>query len=519
MSLGPLMLQRSIFSVLTVVGLVGCGGKSDEKSTKKEDAGALGPTVAPIAIPTSGVDGVKRMNYQWGSEGSKEYAKALVACCAKGKAKDWAATRTHAEAALAKDAYHIGAHWLLGVALAQTGEPAAAVEHLVHAIASDYGRYGADLAKEADLQAFLATRQGTAVTELATKIRDDYRKRAATGLLVIARRSPFRWPEKPGVQGSSSRGELYAYDRETQRYLRLTHTDDEVAGFVRAPSGGSLAVLGFDRIDRPKADDAPLITRAFVFELDTTEWKAGPTARIAGTAREVAVGYGAGDQLLVATAAAQGRWGVAAPEVSSVDRSTGKLAKVATAMPAPRIVFSLEEGRVVRLADGVKAAWAGEPPTAASLEVAGKPIGVPESGVAAQSSIASSASYVAFATAVDPCAPSAAPSLYVADTRSTPATLKHLLTAKSRFSTRWLPNTTLLAYEDGDGAIRIWDAATGREAQKLDNKPGLALDVLSLAPAPLCKQAPPSADTGSGSADEAPLPPEEGSGGPVVAPQ
>jgi hypothetical protein len=56
---------------------------------------------------------------------------------------------------------------------------------------------------------------------------------------------------------------------------------------------------------------------------------------------------------------------------------------------------------------------------------------------------------------------------------------------------------------------------------KLDNKPGIALDVLSLAPAPLCKGAPPTVDVGSGSGDEpVPLPPEEGSGsdGPVTKP-
>jgi hypothetical protein len=45
--------------------------------------------------------------------------------------------------------------------------------------------------------------------------------------------------------------------------------------------------------------------------------------------------------------------------------------------------------------------------------------------------------------------------------------------------------------------------------------------VLSIASAPLCKQAPPVPDAGSGSADEPPLPPEEGAGsaGPVTQPQ
>jgi hypothetical protein len=130
--------------------------------------------------------------------------------------------------------------------------------------------------------------------------------------------------------------------------------------------------------------------------------------------------------------------------------------------------------------------------------------------------VAPGGGFVAFATAVDPCAQDAAPSLYVANGKT--GALKHLLTAKSRFATRWLDATTL-AYEDGEGAIRLWDATTMREALRLENKAGLALEVLSLASAPLCKQAPPTADA-AGSGDEPPLPPEEGSGGePVTKPQ
>ena len=93
--------------------------------------------------------------------------------------------------------------------------------------------------------------------------------------------------------------------------------------------------------------------------------------------------------------------------------------------------------------------------------------------------------------------------------------LKHLLTAKSRFATRWIDPTTL-AYEDGDGAIRLWDALSQHEALRLDNRAGLALDVLSSSSGPLCKQAPPSIEP-AGSADE-PMPQETGSGGPVTTP-
>jgi hypothetical protein len=139
--------------------------------------------------------------------------------------------------------------------------------------------------------------------------------------------------------------------------------------------------------------------------------------------------------------------------------------------------------------------------------------------VASQHSIVVSpgGAHVAFATAVDPCAKDAAPSLYVADART--GTYKHLLSAKSRFPTRWL-DAAMLAYEDGDGAIRLWDATTGREAMRLEDRSGIALDVLSLAAAPLCKQAPPTVEA-AGSGDE-PLPPEDGTGssaGPVTSPQ
>lgn len=506
------MGQRTIWVSLTACALAtACGGKGDDTKKAKDDA-ATRPTVAPIAIPTIGVDSIRRMNYQWNYETIREYGKALVACCTKGKPRDWAGTRTHAEAVLAKDPQNIGAHWLLGVALSQTGDHAAAVDHLVTAIAADFTRYGANLAKDDDLAPFLQTSHGTAVTELTAKIREDFKKRASAGMLVVGRRADFRWPEKPGVASSTSRGELFAYDRDTRRYLRLTQTNESIAGFIRAPSGSEIAVLGFERIDRQKDDTTPpIVTRAFVFTLDTTDWKPSPRAVIDAPVRELSLGYGAGDQLLVGVAAPSGRWTTAAPVVSSIDRTTGKLAQLATPLPADRIAFSLEEGRVFRVPDKAKGQWTGDPLASSMLEVGGKPMAIPESGAVAQSTVAVGTTYVAFATAVDPCSDKTVPSLYVLE-QKTGTVKKHLLSAKSRFHTRWLSDA-LLAYEDGDGAIRVWDASTGRESFKLENKSGLALDVLSLSPAPLCKQAPPAVDVGSGSADE--LPPEEG---PVTAP-
>jgi hypothetical protein len=509
------------------VAVAGCGRKADAPARAKEDAA---PAAAPLAMPALGVDQVRRFNFIY-EAGSPAYDKAAAAY----RKKDWPAVRAAAEASLGKDPMHLGSHRLLAAALAQTGEPAAAVDHLVTALAADYLQYAPTL-DEDDLKSFMASPHGQAVAALAARIRDESSKRIAGGLWLVGRRSPFRWPRELGVQTSTSRGELYAFDRDTRRYFRLTRTDHQVVGFVRAAAGNEVALVGFDKIDRPKeagADAAPLFARPWIQVYDAAQWKPATPRIHLPAAREVALGYGAGDQLLVATAQATARWTVGEPAVSSVDRTTGKLTKLTTALPATRVVVSLDEGRLVRVPDGVVAAWTGDPPVTAGLKTpAGKPIQIPESGTAAQAPIAVSpgGAHVAFATAVDPCARDTAPSLYVADAAT--GTYRHLLSAKSRFATRWL-DAGVLAYEDGDGAIRLWDAATGRQVARLENRSGddrsgLALDALSLAGAPLCKQAPPTVDA-AGSGDE-PLPPEEPAGagsagsagsasGPVTTPQ
>jgi hypothetical protein len=256
--------------------------------------------------------------------------------------------------------------------------------------------------------------------------------------------------------------------------LRLTHTDHQVAAFVRAPSGSEVAVFGFDKIDKPKGDDAaPLMTRGWLQVMDAKEWKPVGAKVTLGGGREVHVGYGAGDQLLVATAPANGRWGIGEVALTSLDKSTGKLTKVQAQLPVPRFIFSLEEGRSVRNVDGVKAAWGGEPPTAPDLQIeGGAAIHVPESGSASQSTVALSPdkTRIAFATAVDPCPKDASPSPYVAQTKS--GTPKHPLTAKSRFVPRRIDPTTLAKKIDStyartvrDRAVRTGTASLKREAK------------------------------------------------------
>ena len=472
-------------ALVAISGLLAC--RHRDAAGHKDDAAVAAPVPSiTVDAPVLGVDRIIRFNFIYG-DGAAAYAKALAAY----KAKDWATVREQCEAAIAKDASHLDAHYLLGVALAQAGDNDGASKHLLVALAGDDLAYADRAEADADLAAFRATPIGKAT--LATSF--DLHA-ASDGLWLVGRRAAFKWPAKDGVQPATSRGELYSYDRKTQRYVRLTHTDHQVAGFVRAPGGHEVALLGFDKIDHA-ADKPPVIARGWMLAVDPATWKPlGPKIALPA-ARTIAAGYGDGDQLLVATR------GDADWVVSSVDRSTGKLAKVGQPPPAPRVEVALDDGRSVQGAaiPGVAATWTDG--TAPALQLGATAIAVPESGKAAHDTVAVApgGADVAFATAVDPCAKDTLPSLYVASART--GALRHVLTAKSRFATRWLDATTL-AYDDGDGAIRLWDVATGRELERLDNKPGgLALDVLA-AGTGTCTP-PPVEKAGSG--DE--LPPED----------
>jgi hypothetical protein len=117
---------------------LGCGNKeaakpADPKPTDAATAAdAAPPPVKASDLPELGVDQVRRFNYPYG-DGAAAFAKAQAAY--KGKTRDWAAVRSNAEAALAKDAYHLDAHRLLAAALAQDGDYTGAATHVIAAMA------------------------------------------------------------------------------------------------------------------------------------------------------------------------------------------------------------------------------------------------------------------------------------------------------------------------------------------------------------------------------------------------
>src|SRR6185437_3248142 len=143
--------MKRLVVVLVCVAAVACGSKKDGGGAASGSGTASDAAVTPpLAAPPLGVDAVKRMNFPYG-EGAGDYAKAVAAY----KKQDWAAVAEAAAAAVKKDAMHLDAQRLLGVALAQTGDRAGAAAHLAIALAADPLKYGPALAGDKDLAAFV----------------------------------------------------------------------------------------------------------------------------------------------------------------------------------------------------------------------------------------------------------------------------------------------------------------------------------------------------------------------------
>lgn len=503
-------MTRRISAFATVVlALAACGGDKQQAGTGSGTGTGSGSAAIALTVPPLGVDAIKRFNYVYGPA-QKEYAKVIAAY--KATPRDWAAIRAAAEATLAKDADHLDARWALGEALANTGEPAKAAESLVAALAGDWLRWGPGLAQDPDLAGFLATPHGKALVDASAQLEAAVTPLLASAPLVLGRRSGWKLP-KPGTGYAATRGEVYAYDVAAKRFLRVTHTDHTVAAVLRGPSG-ELLLAGFTQAqvaDPAKVTGtgraagtaaAPILTKSWVSAWSPADRTVTSKQAAIGKARFVWAGFGPGEQVLVMTATASGRWSPGDFTTYVVDRGTGKLTKTKdVTMEGPRIQMTLDDVVIVR--DG------GWPASLSPSVQDGLAAVVPadERGMPELASVALSpgGARLAFATATDPCADqdaAAQPSLYVADAKG--GEYKHVLTAASRFGLQWLDDDRLL-YEDGSGGLRLYDAAARREIGKVGERAGLALHALAPSAAPLCQSEPPADDPTA--VDE--LPPEE----------
>ncbi|HEY8146630.1 MAG TPA: hypothetical protein VIG06_28305, partial [Kofleriaceae bacterium] len=425
------------------------------------------------------------------------------------KKKDWAAVRSAAEETLELDKGHLDAHRMLASALAQQGEFEKAVEHLSIALAADWIRWGAKVEVDPDLEPLMSSPFGAKLKEMNAAYKDELIRRAKGGLLAVARRGAFKPPQrahgviprdpvshsggdrsggedpkKKGAARMASRAELFAFDKESARWIRLTETGFQVVGFLAAPSGDEIAYVTVREVampDDPKAAP-PVLAVAKIGTLSLAAPEASSKEAEIKNARTLALEYLAGDELVATSYEPQGYWGLGTTSSFSIDKAAGK-AKASKAPPAGgrRLVVRFEgvELDTPGDAEGIAADWNPETGTAEEfvLDASKKRVQLPKGQAARRASIAWSPDRkkVAFATQADACAEKPADraaALYLVDVES--GKLKHVSKGQTGFSARFLDPTTL-AYADEEGGVRLYDAVAGRENGKLTTKGGLGL--------------------------------------------
>ena len=486
--------------------VLACG--DDRK--KEADPGGAGKSVAEqatappeVALLPIGVGKPADFNY---SSGKAEKAYRPVADA--HKRKDWTAVRSAAEETLELDKGHLDAHRMLASALAQQGEFEKALEHLSIALAADWIRWGGKVESDPDLEPLISSPLGARLKEMNAGYKAELVRRARAGLLLVARRGAFKPPQKKGAARMASRAELFAYDKEAGRWLRLTQTGFQVVGFLASSTGDEIAYVTVREAalpDDPKAAP-PVLAVAKIGTLSLAAPEAAVVEAELKNARTLALEYLAGDELVATVYQPQGYWGLGAATSYSIDKATGK-AKASKAPPAGgrRLLVRFEGVELETPGDteGIAADWNPETGTAEEfvLDASKKRVQLPRGEAARRASIAWSPDRkkVAFATQADPCADNPADraaALYLVDVES--GKLKHVSKGQAAFSPRFLDPTTL-SYADEEGGVRLYDAVAGRENGKLSTRGGLGLVGVGSQAGLLCtrESAPPPATAGT----------------------
>lgn len=194
---------------LALVGAHGCGRGSTAPPPPPPSHEAGANDAAPIEIPPQALGLADLASFAWRSRGGQ----AAFRAARKAENKDdWAQVAANCRDALASDPGHLEAAWLYAVALAKTGKLDGVLAPLETAAIGDYGKWAQASLDQPGLQPFLATPSGEAWRRRVDQDRATYL--AALGRAVIV----------------TSHGDVFAFDPETTRFQRLTHTFGSVIG-------------------------------------------------------------------------------------------------------------------------------------------------------------------------------------------------------------------------------------------------------------------------------------------------
>jgi hypothetical protein len=244
---------------LGLMMLVACGSRRDNHGDPPPEDGRVRVAEVPAPLPPVtplplGKPSLAEFTYNRGTA-----IAALERALAAETAGDWGAAATAAEEALRAVPGNLEAAWILALVRARTGQIAGVLEPMSLAVAGDWLRWGARSQQDPALAAFHASPYGERFRELAEIYDQGFRQALAEDLLIVGRRAPPRYPARTGTFRVNHRSEIYAYDAEGGRYVRVSRTDGSLVGYVRAPSGGSLLHASYRRVRVPAQGTAALL--------------------------------------------------------------------------------------------------------------------------------------------------------------------------------------------------------------------------------------------------------------------
>jgi hypothetical protein len=233
-----------VCAVISVgTGLSSCSGESPSTSANQihSDAGAQAAAQAPVPVPVAlplGKATLDDFGYRRGP-GREDYDRAVKAEKLAREDADWQRVVDACRAALVADPGHLDASWLLAAALARLGQHAELVVPLSQAVAGDWAKWGERSLTLPLFGDFLASRWGAAWKSLAETYRGTFAEAGRRAVVVLGREDVQRHTE------------IYGWDPDSARWLRLSRTGGTVVALLPGPPGsGVVAYVAYRDLTR-----------------------------------------------------------------------------------------------------------------------------------------------------------------------------------------------------------------------------------------------------------------------------
>ncbi|MDX2093547.1 MAG: hypothetical protein SFX73_37235 [Kofleriaceae bacterium] len=209
-------------SIVICLAAVACGRRGGTPTPVRDDAAVVVPQEVAVELAERPLGLASVAEFGWRQRAGQPAFRSAREAEGRG---EWTVVVTRCREALAADAGHLEAAWLLAAALGHLGKHEEVVAPLALAVAGDFGKWGMASLELPALAAFRATSTGEAWRRRVETDRTTYLAALARSTVVNAG------------------GDLFAFDPQLARWHRLTRTNGLVLGGLVAPSMREIAYV------------------------------------------------------------------------------------------------------------------------------------------------------------------------------------------------------------------------------------------------------------------------------------